>query len=417
MNNGTGPDGRTIYTIYNQNRLAPEAQPGIDVSVTGTFQKGLIYPNSIRVIGGSPWPQPNVPAQPTGQIDHIIFLFQENHTYDNYFGTFTGGEGFPPNLLVPERPGQTPAIAPFHFTQPLLHDLPHEWENALAAVNGGNMDGFIRTEGSIDTMGYYDESDIPNYWAYARQFLLMDHFFSSTLAPSLPNHLYSVSGQSGGIVRNLDRPPEEGFEFDELAEFLQDSQISWKYYDGKENPKAYSLWNPLPGFQDFAQNPDLMSHLVSVQEYYRDLRDGTLPAVSWIVPNMVESEHPPSNIQLGMWYATDLINALMKSPYWQNTALLLTWDDYGGFYDHLLPPRLDELGFGLRVPAILISSYVKSGKIDKSVYEFASWLKFVEMRFNIQPMTERDQNALDLGQNLDLKQKPLEPFIIARPSK
>jgi phospholipase C len=178
----------------------------------------------------------------------------------------------------------------------LLHDLPHEWENSVAAINGGFINGFIQTEGSLDTMVYCDESDIPNYWAYARQFLFMDHFFSSTIAHSLPNHIYSVAGQSGGIVRNLERPTEEGFEFPELAEFLQDAKISWKDYDGKENPKAYSLWNPLPGFKDFEGNLDLMSHLVSVEEYYRDLRNGTLPAVSWIVPNMVESEHPPSNI-------------------------------------------------------------------------------------------------------------------------
>ncbi len=415
QNGASGPNGNTIYAVYLTQNVPAGLLPGVQISVHGTFQKGWVNAGSVEVTGGNPWPAPVIPIEPTGKIEHIIYLIQENHTYDNYFGTYAGAEGFPPNLLVPESPGLTPSIAPFHFTAPLLHDMSHDWDICLAAVNGGRMDGFIQAEGSHDTMGYYDGSDLPNYWSYARQFTLVDHYFSSLLGPSLPNHLFTVAGQAGGLVNNQMRPPEGGFEFENMGALLQGARITWKYYDGKQNPQAYSLWNPLPGFTDFEQSPELMSHLVALSQYFRDLREGSLPAVSWIVPNGAESEHPPSNIQLGMWYATCLINALMNSGYWQSTALVLTWDDYGGFFDHVAPPRVDDVGYGPRVPAILISPYVKAGAVDKSVYDLTSWLKFIEDRFDIKSMTERDAKAADVGQNLNLTQKPLAPFLITQP--
>ncbi len=298
QNGAAGANGNTIYAVYSKTNPIVNIQPGVSVSVHGTFQKGVVNTDTVQQTAISPaWPAPATPAQPSGKIEHIIYLIQENHSFDNYFGTFPGAEGFPPNLKVPEHPGGTPTVAPFHFTLPLLHDMNHDPEIARAAVDGGKMDGFIEAERSVDTMGYYDGSDISNYWSYARQFVLMDHYFSSLMGPSLPNHLYTVAGQSGAITRNLMRPPEDGFDFPEIAETLQNAKISWKYYDGKQNPQAYSIWNPLPGFPEFENSPELMSHLVSITQYFHDLREGTLPAVSWIVPNGAESEHPPSTIR------------------------------------------------------------------------------------------------------------------------
>jgi phospholipase C len=181
------------------------------------------------------------------------------------------------------------------------------------------------------------------------------------------------------------------------------------------DPQAFHLWNPLAGFKTFMSSQQLRDHLVSSDQYFQDLRNGALPAVSWIVPNFTESDHAPADIQLGMWYVTDVANALMKSPYWQNTALVLTWDDYGGFYDHVAPPKLDEYGLGPRVPAILISPYARAGVIDHTPYEFCSVLRFIEDRFGVPALTARDGQANNLSASFDPGQKPLAPFLISAP--
>ena len=241
--------GGTVFTAYYPEEIPNNVKPGVTVSVTGTSKSGLIYADQIKVTGGNAWPAAITPKQTSGQIDHVVFLIQENHSFDNYFGTYPGANGLPANLKVPSTPGRQPTVAPFHFVTSLNHDMDHSWDAAHAAMDGGKMDGFISAEKSNDTMGYYDGTDIPNYWSYASHFELLDNFFSSLAGPSLPNHLYAVAGQSGGITDNLSEPPEGGFNFPEMAQELQKSNISWKYYDGQANPQAFSLWNPLQVFK------------------------------------------------------------------------------------------------------------------------------------------------------------------------
>jgi len=409
--------GKVIRVAYVPGDLPPDLMPGKTVTVSGQSEKGLIYTSDIRVTGGTAWPPPATPPQPSGRIDHILFLIQENHSFDNYFGTYPGADGFPKGIKVPVEPGGEPFIVPFHFAFDLTHDLPHTWEAAHAAIHGGRNDGWITAERTLDTMGYYDRTDIPNYWAYADHFTLCDQFFSSLPGPSLPNHLYTVAAQSGGIVNNTylaHRPIEDGFNFQTLAELLGSSNVTWKYYSG-EDPKKLDFWNPLPGFKSFKKNKELMTHLVSSTEYFRDLRDGTLPSVAWIAPNFEESEHPIADVRVGMWYVTSCINALMKSPYWKNTVLIVTWDDFGGFYDHVVPPQVDKYGYGPRVPAIVISPYARAGFIDKTQYDFTSVLRFTEDHFNLQLLASRDRLANSIEKSLDLSQQPLNPFLIEAP--
>jgi phospholipase C len=246
---------------------------------------------------------------------------------------------------------------------------------------------------------------------------LCDNFFSSLSGPSGPNHLYTVAAQSGGLVNNPGHGiiGEQGvYAFPTLAEALQKARISWKYYDEQDDPKANTLFNPLPGFVSFEENPELMKHLVSQKEFTKDLSGDGFPEVSWIVPEEKHSEHPPADVEAGMWHVTEIVNEIMKSRHWQDTAIIVVWDDYGGFYDHVAPPKVDEYGLGPRVPALVISPYSRKGFVNHSQFDFTSPLKLVETRFALAPLTERDRNAKDMLDCFDFRQKPLAPRIIER---
>lgn len=383
-----------------------------------------------------PAPQQGAPAG-IQKVQHIIWIIQENRSFDNYFGTYPGADGPPPDACAPELPGSSKCVAPFHM-QPKMPpcDLAHRWVIAHADYDHGLMDGFVWAEGSAYTMGYYDQRDIPNYWAYARHYVLADRFFSSLMGASLPNHLFTVAAQSGGVINNefslkqiendLDSPG--GYSFATMVKLFNKANIPWKYYvetqrinsppPGKRNyladpdPKHYSLWNPLPGFKAVRDNPADMSHLVSLNEYFDDLKNRTLPAVSWIVPMGIDSEHPPAYPVTGMWYVTRLLNALMQSPYWKDSVVFLTWDDYGGFYDHVPPPLVDAYGYGPRVPTMVISPFAKHDYISHKTYDFTSMLKFIEERFGLSHLTARDGKADPMFDAFDFDGPPNTPLII-----
>jgi phospholipase C len=368
------------------------------------------------------------------KINHVIWIIQENRTFDNYFGTFPRADGFQPSTCLPNMPGSTDCVAPFHMPDGApFCDLDHSWRIAHAAFDNGKMDGFVWAEGSPYTMGYYDERDIPNYWNYAKHYTLCDRFFSSLNGPSLPNHLFTVAAQSGGITDNYisledleeDTDSPQGLTFTSIVDFLDKSHVSWKYYvepgpapTAVKNPTAqtFSLWNPLPAFKAVQQNGSLMSRLVDEKEYFRDLREGSLPQVAWLIPNGPDSEHPTEAPSRGMWYVATLLNALMQSQYWKDTAVFLTWDDYGGFYDHVFPPDVDAFGYGPRVPMIVISPYAKPSHISHVEYDFTSVLKFIEARWGMMHMTVRDRHADNMRDAFDFNQTPNEPLVIPVPA-
>jgi phospholipase C len=379
---------------------------------------------------GSAQPIPGVE-----KIHHVIWIIQENHSFDNYFGTFPGADGIPPGTCLPELPGSKRCIRPFHMAegQPEL-DLDHTWETAHAAYDNGKMDGFVWAEGTRYTMGYYDGRDIPNYWKYARHFTLCDRFFSSIDSGSLPNHVYTVAAQSGGLINNvssvqqledvLDVP--EGFEFASMMDRLDNANISWRYYvelipgspiaRSAHLAQRFSLWNPLPAFKSMSQNPGRAADEMPLESYFNDLKGGSLPEVSWIIPNIPDSEHPPYSLEQGMWHVTEVINALMRSRYWNDSVIFLTWDDYGGFYDHVTTPEVDAFGYGPRVPMIVISPYSKPGFIAHSTYDFTSVLKFIEERWDLPYLTARDKKADNMHDCFDFDQLPRPPLVIPVPA-
>lgn len=320
---------------------------------------------------------------------------------------------------VPHAPVQRPALA---------RPAAPAGEAAATAAGQANSGRLARTtppkvptpKWVLNTLSYYDYREIPNYWEYARKFTLCDRFFSSLAGPSEPNHLYTIAAQSGGMVNNpmRDVAGQEGvYNFPTMAELLQGSGVTWKYYDEKPNPKKHSLWNPLPGFKAFQKDPTLMDHLVSLNEFAKDVKAGTLPEVCWIVPIGADSEHPPADSARGMWHVTGLVNQIMQSDFWKDTAIIVTWDDFGGFYDHIPPPQVDQYGFGPRVPALVISAWSKPGKVNHTQFDFTSPLKLIETKFGLKPLTDRDRKSKDMLDCFDFKQKPLDPVVITKDSK
>ena len=362
-------------------------------------------------------------------IEHIIVLMQENHTFDNYFGTYPGAEGIPAGTCMPVDPtdkANTECVEPYHIGDRPIDDLDHSLGTFNTQYNKGKMDGFVyalsqRNQNGALAMGYYDDRDLPYYWNLADEYVLFDHFFSSDHGGSFANHMFWVTAQYGGS-----RATEEGYShLTTIFDRLEERGISWKFYVQNYDPQInfrtldqYSgnrasqiIWVPLLNIDRFLDDPKLASHIVDMSEYYKDLENGTLPAVAYIAPAGA-SEHPPGSIRSGQKFVKALIQALMRSDSWNSSAFLLTYDDWGGWYDHVVPPQVDKYGYGLRVPALLVSPYARRGHVDSTVLDFTSIPKFIEENWDLEPLAERDAKANSFMSAFDFSQPAREPAFI-----
>jgi phospholipase C len=358
----------------------------------------------------------------TNPIKHIVVIVEENHTFDNYFGTYPGANGLNGSVKVPRTPGELATVSPFHISGVTLENDPcHSWDCGHQAYDNGKMDGFIAADGGSNlTMGYFDYHQIPYYWDYASQFVLLDNFYSSVMGASLPNHLYLIAGQSGGLTVSSSGGKisftsslvyNDTFHFTPIVDELNARNISWKYYAGGSS--YLNNWNPLPAFAEFRSNPSLMKNLADTSNFAASIRAGKLPEVSWLMPESdSESEHPPYNITLGEHDVVSEINTIMQSAYWNSTAIFVTFDDYGGWYDHVPPPQVDGYGYGFRVPCLVISPYARQGVIDHVQGDFTSILKFVETVYSLQPLSSRDSLANNMMEAFDFSQAPRSPLIL-----
>ena len=419
------------------------------------------------------------------KIEHIIIIMQENRSFDHYFGTYPGADGIPMDDGVPTVCSSDPATGqcqkPYHNPKDINYGGPHTNKFAEQDINGGKMDGFILSVkqdpkacrepnepecvlgvGEPDVMGWHDAREIPNYWTYAQNFVLQDAMFEPSLSWSLPAHLYMVSGWSAkcynaykpmSCANALDSPMGPGrigpndttpqFAWTDLTYLLHKNNVDWAYYlsegiqpdceDGsmvcaptEQSLEVPSIWNPLPNFTTVHINDEL-DHIQQVEKYFEAAKAGTLPEVSWIVPEDAVSDHPANSIHAGQAYVTSLINAAMQGPDWNSTAIFLSWDDWGGFYDHVAPPKIDRNGYGLRVPGLVIGPYAKKGYIDHQTLSFDAYLKFIEDRFlggqRIDPKTngrpdrrpsvrENIPELGDLRNDFDFNQPPRPPLIL-----
>jgi len=343
-------------------------------------------------------------------ISHVIVIVQENHSFDNYFGTYPGANGLPLNIALPSKLNGSALVKPF----PLQRDSPwgdicHSSQCSIDEYDGGKMDGFVYTAGTNLTMGYFDYHQIPYYWDYASQFVLMDNYYSSVRGASVANHLYLVAGQSGGMLENLRNLP---FTFPSVIDELEANHVSWSYY---AQPYA-SGWNPLPNFKSFVANATLGKGIKDTSSFPGDVAGLRLQSVSWIMPRDAKvSEHPPQNVPAGQDWVVAWVNQVMKSEYWNSTAIFITWDDYGGWYDHVPPPQVDKLGYGFRVPSLIISPYARHGFIDHTQADHTSILKFIETLFGFPSVTTRDANAANLFEAFDFSLTPLPPLVLPGP--
>jgi phospholipase C len=423
------------------------------------------------------------------RIKHVIIVMQENRSFDEYFGTYPGADGLARAAngqfaACVSDPARGACVRPYHDPNDVNGGGPHGASNAVADINGGKMDGFIaQAEGGMkgcsdannpactnghgtDTMGWKDARDIPNYWAYAGNYVLQDHMFQPNSSWSLPEHLFLVSEWSArcsqasdpqSCVNDLQNPnhPTDGskkngasvdplYAWTDLTYLLYKNHVSWKYYvaNGTEpdcqdstqrtcvqkpqNAGTPGIWNPLPWFSTVQQDHQVQN-IQDLNHFYADAKDGHLPAVAWVSPNSATSEHPPSKVSAGQAYVTGLVNAVMQSPDWNSTAIFVSWDDWGGFYDHVVPPVVDANGYGLRVPGLVISPYARKGYIDHQTLSHDAYIKFVEDAFlggqRLNPTTDgrpdprpgvRENAAVlgDLAKDFDFSQAPRSPLVL-----
>ena len=468
--------------------LLTSCQSGRTVLMPGPH-RGPLAPASARR-----WRSPVEHVEGIHKIRHVVVVMQENRSFDTYFGTFPGADG------IRFRHGRSVAClrvrlgdphAPCHHLYVDHADVngggPHGFRNATVDLDHGRMDGFLH-EGvlahdhcadpnnpicsngtGLDSLGYHTAGDLPNYWAYARHFVLQDHMFEPIRSWSLPEHLWQVSewsalcadrspsscvnrpGLVGGHVKDgwdghEGVPPSRRpvYAWTDLTYLMHRDHVSWGYYvtpgtepdcrrDGAFVCRQVSqlavtpgIWNPLPSFVTVQQDHQLRN-IRATSTFVHQARTGRLPAVSWVIPSGRVSEHPPGRVSAGQSYVTRLVDSVMRGPDWRSTAIFLAWDDWGGFYDHVRPPHVDANGFGFRVPAMVISPYARRGNVDHQTQTFDAYVKFIEDDFlhgqRLDPRTDgrpdprpdvrEDNPALgDVARDFDFDRRPRPPLLL-----
>jgi len=353
-------------------------------------------------------------------IKHVIYLMQENHSFDNYFGTYPGANGIPTGICMPRRAAQPQlgCVSPFRIGNRAVRDLSHSQKTFRRQFRGGRMDGFVSAFGGRDSisMGHYDDRDIPFYWNVADRYVLFDRFFTSAAGGSVWNHLYWVTATPGNWRDDV-IPPGGFGRLPTIFDRLEAKRIPWKFYVQNYDPTvtfrrrgsgdrgSQVVWVPLLDYERFLDNPRLFSKIVDLEQFHDDLARNRLPAVSYIAPSGA-SEHPPGSIQAGERFVRTLTTALMRSRAWNSTAFVWTYDDWGGWYDHVRPPRIDAMGYGFRAPALLVSPYARRGYIDSTTFDFTSLLTFIEENWGLQPLADRDRKAKSIASAFDFAAPP-----------
>ena len=320
-------------------------------------------------------------SAPATPIQHVIIDCQENRSFDHFYGfaPFAGSSGVPPGYSQPDGNGGT--VVPFEFTSLSTPDIGHSWGAVHSEWNAGKMDGFYTTD-DVNCMGYYTAAELPYYYSLFDDFTLCGNYFCSLLGPTWPNRFYLAAGTSGGITTN-------GvwgygvFDYPIILDLLEAAGVTWKVYNVSWDSVPFgNTDNVFVFWKRWAHDNRTRG---SRGDYLNDLRLGRLPQVSFIIPSFARGwdEHPPADVSVGMGIQQQLITALQESSAWQSAAYILTYDEHGGYFDHVAPPVFDAYGAGIRVPAWVISPYAKKSHLEATVYEHTSTLKFIEAVFGL----------------------------------
>ncbi len=409
---------------------------------------------------------PITPA--TFPIDHIVVVMMENHAYDNYFGVYCQatsslcpltGDGIPAGTCVPYSltNASLGCVKPYALNESYVYrsvGAGHNWMTSNISYDDGKMNGFLAAgQDKKSLVGYYNGSTIPTYWDLAEEYGLGDQFFSATLSYSLPNHWFLLAGQAPAkaetdwlfVTTNkktgaTEMTPADSVYLNEanntpaIDDQLVNTSITWKYYDesfdnatyaqeltgtnlglkGQGVPSVYNYWDPLAA-KNQTYTPAFEPHWVNRGQFQADAAAGNLPNISWVIPDVGESDHPPANLSLGMQFVGSIINSVEQSPDWNSTAVFVTWDEYGGYYDNVAPPQLNPagLGLGFRVPLLVVSPYTPEGYISNTTGSFVSLLHFMEWRYGLSALTPFDANSSIPLQYFDLNATPRAPINIS----
>jgi phospholipase C len=452
------PAALVVVLVLVAAGCTPPSRPNSEPAAAPTPTPSVDIAESTPAPGGDSGEDPEAHRRKVAlarrRIDHIVFLVKENRTFDHLFGRFPGADGATSGRICDGR------IIPLRRAADDSPGPIHNFVAGITAIDGGKMDCFDQIVDGRQRQAYvqFREDQIPNYWAYARNFVLADRFFSSDYGPTLVEHLSVVAAGTDRFVDN-ERPDQVGaggpggycddrlerltsfkvlspaerrdaFRMEEqaatsalvhhywterwpcvdlpiLPDLLQRRGISWKYYTSPE-----PFFDVMRMVRHVRDGP-MWRKVVDESAFLPDLQAGRLPAVSWLMPPIEESDHPGYNgLCPGENWTVETLNALMRSPDWRHTAVVVTWDDFGGFYDHVPPPHVDLYGFGPRVPALVISPWARRGFVDHRTLEFASVLKLIETVFRLPALTTRDRDAGDMLEAFDFGQPPRHPFLL-----
>ena len=424
----------SVATVSNTGLVTMQSVGSALIQVKYTFMNGYgtVWNNLTPFISVPP------STASVGKIKHIVYIIKENRSFDNYFGTYPGANGATKGTL---STGQVMLLG--HTPDPPKHDMGHEWTDNHNAVDGGKMDRFdlvltCSVNGDLQCMSQLRQSDIPNYWAYAHSYALSDATFSSVESGSFPAHLAMVSGGAQNVLDNprssvkaqwgCDAIPGTTvpimdsnnvvsstfpcFSATTLGELADSMGVSWKDYSGLAGSSGY-IYNPYRSFSGVFNSSDWGTKVVDQSQFITDALSGKLPALSWLTPPSADTDHPPNSACVGENWTVQQINAIMQGPkdQWNSTVIFLTWDDFGGLYDHAPPPYRDQYGLGIRVPMIVISPWAIRGVYHTEV-EFASVLRFMEETFGIPSLGGADAVANDFQDAFSYTQRPLAPLVL-----
>jgi phospholipase C len=392
----------------------------------------------------APRPRPTFGLSPEAidtrwPIKRVVYLMLENRSFDNLFGRFPGVNGATTGVQLG---AETPLV---HCPEWLPGDLPHDLAAWVSCHNGGEMDGFAQgTYGPYYAYSQFDREDIPTYWHWAENYVLSDNFFASASGPSFANHLWMIAGQGGGAIDNPENikvkrlndgrifkswgcdaygedvyvlvRDEVGnvtkhttcFDFPTVGEQLAERDIDWAFYSAEPYQAGY-IWQAYSAIERFYASDQWDEHIWPVDDLFRDIEAGALPSVTWITPRFQLSDHPPFSTRHGMNWVTDIVNGIMEGPMWESVAIFISWDEWGGLYDHVEPPRIDPWELGFRVPMLAISPYARKGYIDDAFGEFTAPLRFIADNWDLPYLTPRIRKSHNYEHVFDFGKSPRPP--------